>query len=103
MTATTFPVHYHADKPARFTRVQLFVRIVGIMVVGMLGLSFGVVYLAAYLALPAFAAAAAGPVDQSIVIQAGAIQIHAVRVDEEVVRRIDFELAKLIRRRQERR
>jgi hypothetical protein len=54
-------------------------------------------------ALPAFAAAAAGPVDQSIVIQPGAIQIHAVRVDEEVVRRIDFELAKLIRRRQERR
>ena len=54
-------------------------------------------------ALPAFAAAAAGPVDQSIVIQTGAIQIHAVRVDEEVVRRIDFELAKLIRRRQERR
>jgi hypothetical protein len=55
-------------------------------------------------ALPAFAAAAAGgPLDQSIVIQAGAIQIHAVRVDEEVVRRIDFELAKLIRRRQERR
>lgn len=54
-------------------------------------------------ALPAFAAAAAGPVDQSIVIQPGAIQIHAVRVDEQVVRRIDFELAKLIRRRQERR
>lgn len=55
-------------------------------------------------ALPAFAAAAAaGPVDQSITIQAGAIQIHAVRVDEQVVRRIDFELAKLIRRRQERR
>jgi hypothetical protein len=56
------------------------------------------------MALPTFAAATAGgPVDQSIVIQAGAIQIHAVRVDEEVVRRIDFELAKLIRRRQERR
>jgi hypothetical protein len=54
-------------------------------------------------AFPAFAAAAAGPVDQSITIQAGAIQIHAVRVDEQVVRRIDFELAKLIRRRQERR
>jgi hypothetical protein len=55
------------------------------------------------MALPAFAAASAGgPVDQSIVIQPGAIQIHAVRVDEEVIRRIDFELAKLIRRRQER-
>ncbi len=56
------------------------------------------------MALPAFAAATAGgPVDQSITIQPGAIQIHAVRVDDEVIRRIDFELAKLIRRRQERR
>jgi len=55
--------------------------------------------------LPAFAMATAGggPTDQSIVIQPGAIQIHAVRVDENVIRQIDYELAKLIRRRQERR
>jgi len=55
--------------------------------------------------LPAYAmaGAAAGPAGQSIVIQSGAIQIHAVRVDENVIRRIDYELAKLIRRRQERR
>jgi len=56
-------------------------------------------------ALPAYAmaAVAGGSTDQSIVIQSGAIQIHAVRVDENVIRRIDYELAKLIRRRQERR
>jgi len=55
-------------------------------------------------ALPAYAMAAAGggATNQSVVIQSGAIQIHAVRVDENVIRRIDYELAKLIRRRQER-
>ncbi len=53
--------------------------------------------------MPVPALAGAGPVDNSIVIEAGAVQIHAVRVDEETVRRIDFELAKLMRRRQERR
>jgi len=54
--------------------------------------------------LPAYAmAAGGGQAGQSIVIQSGAIQIHAVRVDENVIRRIDYELAKLIRRRQERR
>ncbi|TET34844.1 MAG: phage tail tape measure protein [Planctomycetota bacterium] len=55
--------------------------------------------------LPAYAMAAAPSASssQSVVIQSGAIQIHAVRVDENVVRRIDYELAKLIRRRQERR
>jgi len=55
-------------------------------------------------ALPAYAMAAAGggATNQSVVIQSGAIQIHAVRVDENVIRRIDYELAKLIRRRRER-
>ena len=54
--------------------------------------------------LPGLAlAGGGGQVDQSIVIQPGAIQIHAVRVDERVIRQIDFELAKLIRRRQQRR
>ncbi|MBI2930623.1 MAG: hypothetical protein HYY16_03145, partial [Planctomycetes bacterium] len=47
--------------------------------------------------------AGGGSTDSSITIEAGAIQIHAVRVDEGTVRQIDFELARLIRRRQERR
>jgi len=47
-------------------------------------------------------AGAGGAVDQSIVIQPGAIQIHAVRVDDVVIREIDLKLAKLIRRRRER-
>ena len=49
------------------------------------------------------ALAGGGSVDNSIVIQSGAIQIHTMRVDEEAVRRIDFALAKRLRRRQERR
>ena len=58
---------------------------------------------AAPLPMPAMALAGAGSTDNSVVIQAGAIQVHALRVDEAAVRRIDFELAKRIRRRQERR
>lgn len=54
-------------------------------------------------ALPAMALAGSGPMDNSITIEAGAIQVHAMRVDEEAIRRIDFELAKRLRRRQERR
>ena len=55
--------------------------------------------------LPAFAAAMAGAGGggTSVVIQSGAIQIHAVRLDEGIIRRIDYELGKLLRRRLERR
>ena len=52
---------------------------------------------------PMALAGAGGSSDKSITIQSGAIQIHAVRVDEQVIRQIDFELARLIQRRQERR
>jgi hypothetical protein len=53
---TTYPVRFSVPRPARFTRVQLVVRIVLFSILGLLGLSQGVVFLAAYLALPAFAA-----------------------------------------------
>ena len=54
-------------------------------------------------ALPVFAGTApAGNLDQSVNISSGAIQVHAMKVDDEAVRQIDMELAKRIRRRQER-
>ncbi len=62
---TTYPVHYDVHRPERSTRLQLAVRIVALLVVAALGVSFGAVLLFAYVALPVLAAirvsAAAGP------------------------------------------
>jgi hypothetical protein len=52
-----YPVHYSVDKPPRFTRLQLLVRVLAFVVLGMLGLSLGLLFMAAYVALPVFAAA----------------------------------------------
>lgn len=52
---TTYPVHYRVEHPETFTRVQLAVRIVAFIAVGMLGISFGTVFFVAYLGLPVFA------------------------------------------------
>ena len=49
-------VHYFASKPPKFTRLQLAVRVVAFCALGVLGLSFGMVFLFAYLALPVVAA-----------------------------------------------
>jgi len=53
---TAYPVHYSVERPARFTRFQLVVRILAFMLLGIAGLSLGAVFVFAYLALPAFAA-----------------------------------------------
>lgn len=50
-----YPVHYFVHKPERFTRLQLAVRVVAFLALGVAGLSFGMVFLFAYLALPVFA------------------------------------------------
>jgi hypothetical protein len=52
-----YPVRYSVDKPARFTRLQLLIRVLAFVVLGMLGLSLGLLFMAAYVALPIFAAA----------------------------------------------
>jgi hypothetical protein len=51
-----YPVHYGVERPERFTRLQLFIRFVAFCALGVIGLSFGTVFLFAYLALPVFAA-----------------------------------------------
>jgi hypothetical protein len=59
---STYPVHYTVSKPERFSRLQLVVRLVASAALGLLGLSLGALYLVAYLALPAYAAARLGRV-----------------------------------------
>jgi len=51
---------------------------------------------------PALAGAGGGSVDRSVHIHAGAIQIHATKIDERTAMQIDRELARLIERRLER-
>lgn len=52
----TYPVHYSVDKPAQFDRLQLVIRILALVVLGILGLSLGLLFWVAYLALPVIAA-----------------------------------------------
>src|SRR5688572_23534865 len=52
----TYSVHYQADRPDKFTRVQLAIRAIAFAALGVAGISFGAVFLFLYLALPAFAA-----------------------------------------------
>ncbi len=52
----THAVHYHVEPSPRFTRLQLLVRLIAFCALGVLGLSFGTVFVAAYLALPVYAA-----------------------------------------------
>jgi uncharacterized protein DUF4389 len=51
-----YPVHYEVVQPTRFTRLQLLLRFVAFCALGLLGVSFGTIFLVAYLALPVFAA-----------------------------------------------
>ena len=51
-----YPVHYHVKRSERLTRLQLAVRVVAFMAIGMLGLSFGMIFAFLYLGLPAYAA-----------------------------------------------
>lgn len=53
---TSYPVHYQVAQPLRFDRLQLLVRLVAFCALGLLGLSFGLVFFVAYLALPVLAA-----------------------------------------------
>lgn len=53
---TAYPVHYSVPHPARFTRIQLAVRVVAFLILGLVGLSFGTVFAVAYLGLPVVAA-----------------------------------------------
>lgn len=53
---TPYPVHYHVERPQHFTRIQLLIRFVAFIALGILGLSFGSVFVFAFIALPVYAA-----------------------------------------------
>jgi hypothetical protein len=53
---TSYPVRYSVTQPERFTRLQLLIRVVAFMALGALGLSFGSLFMFAFLALPVYAA-----------------------------------------------
>src|SRR5262245_10037079 len=53
----TYPVHYAVERPLRYTRLQLLVRLAVSVALGILGLSLGLLYLAAFIGLAAYAAA----------------------------------------------
>ena len=55
-----YPVRLTVAPSERFTRLQLVIRLLAFVVLGMLGLSLGALFIAAYLALPGFAAARLG-------------------------------------------
>jgi hypothetical protein len=57
MTAyPTYPVHYSVEHPPRFSRINLLVRAAAFIALGVCGLSFGTLFLAAYLIFPVIAA-----------------------------------------------
>jgi hypothetical protein len=60
-SAVDYPVHYAVDRPARFTRLQLGLRVMAFFALGIVGLSFGSVFWLGYLALPVFAAIRLAP------------------------------------------
>ncbi len=51
-----YPVHYSIQFPPRFTRLQLAMRVAAFFALGMVGLSFGTVFMFAFLGLPVLAA-----------------------------------------------
>lgn len=53
---SAYPVHYQVIRPDHFTRLQLAVRVLAFLVIGLAGLSFGSVFLLGFLGLPLIAA-----------------------------------------------
>lgn len=53
---TVYPVHYSVEHPPVSSRLQLVARVVAVLAVGVVGVTFGGLFLFAYLALPVVAA-----------------------------------------------
>jgi hypothetical protein len=52
----TYPVHYTVERPTRFSRLQLLIRVLVFCALGAIGVSFGLAFIVGFLALPIFAA-----------------------------------------------
>lgn len=81
MSERSYPVHYSVQRPERFRRLQLAIRIVAFFALGTLGVSFGAVFLFAYLALPVIAVSrlAAGRTPEAYVREDGERILAALR------------------------
>lgn len=55
--SASYPVHYNIARPERFTRLQLLIRVLVFCVLGITGISFGLIFMVGFIALPVFAAA----------------------------------------------
>lgn len=53
---SSYPVHYAVRRPEQSSRLQLAVRVIAFIALGVIGVSFGTVFLFAYLGLAVFAA-----------------------------------------------
>lgn len=79
VTMQTYPVHYQIAQPDRFTRAQLAIRVIAFAALGVLGISFGAVFLFAYLALPALAASRVATSRQAYVAHDGPLVLRGLR------------------------
>ena len=61
---SVYPVHYSVERPERCSRLQLGLRLIAFLALGAVGLSFGLVFVFAYLALPVFAASRLAATDR---------------------------------------
>jgi hypothetical protein len=80
--AATYPVHYMVERPERFTRLQLLIRILVFCVLGVIGISFGLAFMVGFVALPVFAAArltSRGDKPHAYVAEDGPLVISALR------------------------
>lgn len=75
----SYPVHYHVDPPERFTRLQLAIRLIAFVALGVVGLSFGMVFLFLYFALPAYAASRLASEPDAYVDEDGPRVLRALR------------------------
>jgi hypothetical protein len=81
LDAARYPVHYLIERPPSLSRLQLAMRVVAFLALGLLGISFGAVFFVAYLALPVVAAArlSAGREPSAYVSQDGERVFAALR------------------------
>lgn len=74
-----YNVHYQVEPPGTFTRLQLVARVLAFAALGIVGVSFGMVFFFAYLALPVYAATRLSASSQRYVEDDGPRVLAALR------------------------
>lgn len=73
-----YPVHYAVEQPQHLARVQLAARLIAFLALGLVGISFGTIFLIAFLVLPVYAASRAGA-GETYLAQDGPRVLRAIR------------------------